>query len=248
MLWSSVFSFCHRLLCFVGYGYAAYLTLTLCPSGVPLRDNVIHVTKYLTNITLLLQILYYALAIILPSKCGKFKSSMACLSLTASASVSVVFWALYFIDASLVIREEYLKIYPRWHMHVTHSLMTISILFDIICSRLPRVPFIKTLFLVFGYFGGYAAYTEFLITKQNFYTYPILRNFDVRGRYYFYAVNLSVVLIVFLLSVMIIRVGSTEQKRKTKKDKTKNKKNQQPPKQTRAVPTVAKPSKSRKQD
>ncbi|VDD74652.1 unnamed protein product [Mesocestoides corti] len=116
--------------------------------------------------------------------------------------------------------------------------MTISILFDIICSRLPRVPFIKTLFLVFGYFGGYAAYTEFLITKQNFYTYPILRNFDVRGRYYFYAVNLSVVLIVFLLSVMIIRVGSTEQKRKTKKDKTKNKKNQQPPKQTRAVPTV----------
>ena len=54
-----------------------------------------------------------------------------------------------------------------------------------------------------------------------------MRTMSEIGRYQFYAVSLVGVFIVYITSVLVIRMCTYENRRKPKKDKSKNKKTQQ---------------------
>nr|CDS30528.1 expressed protein [Hymenolepis microstoma] len=98
---------------------------------------------------------------------------------------------------------------------------------DVIISRPKPVPVVKCLSLVVMYYLGYAVFTEYLIAKEKYYVYPLIKMFSDVARYQFYGVVLIGVLLVFLVSVFTIKFSSMETKRKSKKDKSKSKKPQQ---------------------
>ncbi|KAM3173470.1 hypothetical protein ACTXT7_012439 [Hymenolepis weldensis] len=218
----------YRILCLLGYGYTAYFVFEIRPPKVSLGENIILQTRFLTIDTLLVQILYFALAILLmPTKCYKLKSTLSCFALTTATVVSVMTWGIYFYNKELIMTKEAFEIIPMWFMHVTHSLVSATAIFDILISRPKSVPFIRSLLLVILYYLGYAAYTEYLIYKEKYYVYPLIRMLSDVERFQFYGVALVGILLVFLVSVFIIKFSSTETKRKSKKDKVKSKKPQQ---------------------
>ncbi|VDL20682.1 unnamed protein product [Hymenolepis diminuta] len=218
----------YRILCLLGYGCTVYFVFKTRPPRVSLEENIIFQTRFLTIDTLLVQILYFALAILLmPTKCYKLKSALSCFALTTATVVSVMTWGLYFYDRELLMTKETFEAIPTWFMQVSHSLVSATAIFDILISRPKSVPFIRSLLLVVLYYLGYAAYTEYLIYKEKYYVYPLMRIFSDVERYQFYGAVLVGIFLVFLVSVYVIRFSSIETKRKSKKEKVKSKKPQQ---------------------
>ncbi|VDO07069.1 unnamed protein product [Rodentolepis nana] len=176
----------------------------------------------------MVQVLYYALAIIfMPTKWNKLKSTLSCFALTTATVVSVMFWGLYFYDKEVLMAKETFDIMPVWLMHVTHSLVGVTAILDVIISRPKPVPVMRSLSLVVLYYLGYVVLTEYLIAKEKYYVYPLIKMFSDVARYQFYGVVFIGILLVFLVSVFTIKFSSMESKRKSKKDKSRNKKPQQ---------------------
>ncbi len=109
-----------RLACLGGYGYSAYMTILAfgSPSKTPAENALFH-TRYLTQDTLVAQIIYFALVILLmPMRFNKCKGALAAFALTTTTVVSALFWAIYFQDKHMIGNEEMMKAYPPWLMHV----------------------------------------------------------------------------------------------------------------------------------
>ncbi|EUB59548.1 hypothetical protein EGR_05575 [Echinococcus granulosus] len=257
MMLAALGLFSYRLFCLLGYGYVAYWTFENRPAKVSLKENVFLQTRFLTIDTLLLHVLYYALAILLmPTRCNKVKSVLSCLALTTATVVSVMFWGIDYFDRSLLMDLKTIEFIPSWFIHATHTFISITALFDVLLSRPHPVPLWKSFLIVFSYFLGYTLYTEYLIYKHGFHPYPMLKLFTVTGRYQFYGVAFCIAFLVFLVSSLVIRLASSDYHRKPKRDKAKNKKpqqqpqhhqHQQPQKQS-LTPTSAKKKKQAKQD
>ncbi|VDK33246.1 unnamed protein product [Taenia asiatica] len=227
MMLAALGLFSYRLLCLLGYGYVAYWTFENRPVKASLSKNIFFQTRFLTIDTLLLHILYYALAILLmPTRWHKLKSILSCIALTTSTVVSVLFWGIDYFDRTLLMELKDIEFLPTWFIHVTHTVISVTALFDVLFSRPHPVPLWKSFIMVLSYYLGYALYVEYLIYRHRVYAYPLLKTFTVTGRYQFYGAVFCITLLVFLVSCLFIRAVSSYRHHKPKKDKAKNKKPQ----------------------
>uniref|UniRef100_A0A0X3PW18 FAR-17a/AIG1-like protein n=1 Tax=Schistocephalus solidus TaxID=70667 RepID=A0A0X3PW18_SCHSO len=244
----------YRLTCLVGYGYVAFWTVENLrdKATASFNENIIIQSRFLTFDTLLVQVVYFFLALLLmPTKCVKVKSMLACVAATTGTVVSVTFWSIYFRDINLLANVETMRDYPVWHMHVTHSLVALTAILDIILSRPTSLPYFRTLLLLLVYYGGYALYTEWIISTQKAYAYPMLKALSTSGRIRLYGIVCAGALIVFLACSLFIKVLSVGQRRKTKKEKVRNKKpdpSASPKPKTSPQATTGKKAKQKKQD
>ncbi|VDM31841.1 unnamed protein product [Hydatigera taeniaeformis] len=204
----------YRLLCLLGYGYVAYWTFENHPVKSSLKNNLLHV-------------LYYALAVLLiPTRYNKLKSILSCVALTTSTVVSVLFWGIDYFDRSLLIESKELENLPSWYLHVTHTVISLTAMLDVLFSRPQPVPLWKAFTMILTYYLGYVSYVEYLIYGHRIYPYPLLRQFTFTGRYQFYGVVICVIILVFVVSCLFIRAVSCYRHSKPRRDKSKNKKSQ----------------------
>jgi len=220
----------YRLSCAIGYGYVSYWTvLNFKPQSFSLYSGFISQLKFLTYDTTLLQAIYFAFALILmPTNFRRLKSSLSALALTTSIMVSAMFWVFMYLDSGLIFKKEEFAVYPSWHMHVTHSLVTVTALFDVLLGRPSSLPFLKSSLLPILFYGSYVAYTEFIIKTMNIHAYPFFKSLGQHGRFQLYGCVAIALVFVHCVAALVIKLTSVSEKpKKTKKGKKTNNQQQQ---------------------
>ncbi|KAH8858085.1 FAR 17a AIG1 protein, partial [Schistosoma japonicum] len=207
ILMAIVYGVFFRLVALSFFIYIVYYTHQLFHGGEPFYfKNLALLLRFLTILTILLQVIYYALATPLQYfKKLQMHSALYTLSFTANLIVCIMFWALFIIDKNLLVDESELKLVPWWYIHACHTVGTPAIIFDGILWKPINVPMQNAILLSLIYFGGYIIYVEYLIHVQKLYPYPILAAFSDVGRLGFYLVTFVGTALCFGICVWMVR-------------------------------------------
>ncbi|KAK4467971.1 hypothetical protein MN116_000241, partial [Schistosoma mekongi] len=157
ILMANVCSVFFRFVALSFFIYIVYYTHQLFHGGEPFYfKNLAFLLRFLTILTISLQIIYYALATPLQySKKLRMHSALYALAFTANLIVCIMFWAMFFIDKNLLVDESKLKLVPWWYNHACHTVGTPAIIFDAILRKPIIVPMKNAILLSLVYFGGY---------------------------------------------------------------------------------------------
>ncbi|CAH8533107.1 unnamed protein product [Schistosoma turkestanicum] len=215
-----VLSLIFRLVALAFFVFVIYYSYQLLHGDSPFQlKDFIFLLRFLTILTISLQIVYYALATPLQYyKMYKMHSSLYALVFTANLIVCIMFWTIFITDKNLLVRDSEVKLARSWFNHACHTVGTFFIIIDALLWRPTIVPISNVLLLLLMYFGGYVIYVEYLIRIHSFYPYPILAVFSDIGRFGFYSAIIIATTLCFGVGVLMVRfLNNTQRKKLTPK-------------------------------
>uniref|UniRef100_A0A5K4F163 FAR-17a/AIG1-like protein n=1 Tax=Schistosoma mansoni TaxID=6183 RepID=A0A5K4F163_SCHMA len=239
-----VLSVLHRSVALCFFIYIVFYTYQLFHGNDPFHfKDLAFLLRFLTILTISLQIAYYALATPLQYfKIFKMHSSLYSLAFTANLIVCIMFWGIFISDKTLLANESEMKSVPWWYNHACHTIGTPAIIIDALLWRPTIVPISNSILFLLAYFGGYLIHVEYLIRIHSFYPYPVLAVFSDVGRFGFYSVTIMATVLCFGVSVLMVRsLNKTQYKRLSSKT-------QQRTERKESVPVQSKHKKSKKTD
>ncbi|CAH8569258.1 unnamed protein product [Schistosoma mattheei] len=241
---ASAFSVLYRSVALCFFIYIVFYTYQLFHGNGPFHlKDLAFLLRFLTILTISLQIVYYALATPLQYfKNFKMHSSLYALAFTANLIVCIMFWGIFIADKNLLMKESEMKFVPWWYNHACHTVGTPAIIIDALLWRPTIVPMSNSVLLLLAYFGGYVIYVEYLIRIHRFYPYPILAVFSDIGRFGFYSVMIIATVLCFGVGVLMVRsLNKTQHKRFASKT-------QQRTERKESIPVQSRHKKSKKMD